>query len=279
MAAQSAAEGAAPARLGLFLFHRSRELTEAAVSAGLDGAIVDWEGRGKPERQAGWDTEIDPMGPEDVRAAAKGGFRSVVCRLNAFGPATIEELETALGEGATELLLPMVKRPAEVEALLEAVRGRAQVGILIETREALEHLATFSRLPIARIYAGLNDLAISRGTRSIFSALTDGSIGRMRAALTQPLGVAGATHPDKGAPIPCRLILAELARLGCQFTFLRRSFYRDTPPERFGETVRAIRDAFEALSLRTPGEIASDRSALEAKVAALENGARGTVDL
>ncbi len=259
--------------IALFLFHCRAELTEAAVTAGLDGVVVDWERRGKAERQAGWDTEINALGPADLRHVAKLGFPSVLCRVNPLSHSTKEEVEAALGEGATELILPMVERPAEVEIFLEAVRGRAPVGILVETSESLEHLPAFSRLPLSRVYVGLNDLAISRGSRSIFAALTDGTISRVRAELKQPFGVAGATHPGKGSPIPCRLILAELARLGCAFTFLRRSFYRDSPPERFGETVSAIRDAFEANSLREPGEIESDHAELQWRV----EGLRGDV--
>ena len=163
----------------------------------------------------------------------------------------------------------MAERPDEVEVFLEVVRGRAPAGILIETCEALEHLPAFSRLPLSRVYVGLNDLAISRGSRSIFAALTDGTVARVRAALKQPLGVAGATDPAKGSPIPCQLILAELASLGCAFTFLRRSFYRDSPPGRFAESVSAIRKAFEELSLRIPAEIAADHADLQRRVAEL----------
>lgn len=268
----------APAHLGLFLFHCRPELTEAAVSAGLDGVVVDWERRGKRERQAGWDTEINRQGPADLRQVADLGFTSVLCRVNRLGPSTVEEVEAALGEGATELLLPMVERPAEVEALLEMVRGRVPVGILVETRESLEHLPAFSRLPLSRVYAGLNDLAISRGTRSVFTALVDGTICRVRATLSHPFGVAGATHPDRGSPIPCRLILAELARLGCGFTFLRRSFYRDTPPKRFGETVRAIREAFDVLARRGPTQRSIDRSELQRRVAEAEEGSVPSFD-
>ncbi len=276
IAEECKAESAASTRtdLALFLFHCRAELTEAAVTAGLDGVIVDWERRGKAERQAGWDTEINAQGPADLRCVAKLGFPSVLCRVNPQGCFLTEEVEAALGEGATELILPMVERPSEVETFLDIVRGRAPAGILVETCEALEHLPAFSRLPLSRVYVGLNDLAISRGSRSIFAALTDGTVSRVKATLEQPFGVAGATHPGKGSPIPCRLILAELARLGCSFTFLRRSFYRDTPPERFSETVGTIRDAFKALSVREPEEVASDRAELQRRVAELQGGER-----
>lgn len=267
---REAAGVAVPARLALFLFHCRPELTEAAVSSGLDGMVVDWERRGKQERQAGWDTEINRHGPAELRFVARLGFPSVLCRVNPLGVPTKEEVEVALGEGATELLLPMVERPAEVERFLEVVGGRAPVGILVETRESLEHLPAFSRLPLSRVYVGLNDLAISRGSRSIFSALADGTVCVVRAALSQPFGVAGATHPKRGSPIACRLLIAELARLGCAFTFLRRSFYRDTRPERFAETVDAIRDAFGALSRREPDEVASDRRELLLRIAQME---------
>jgi hypothetical protein len=259
--------------LELFLFTTDPDVARAATAAGVDAIIVDWERRGKHRRQAGADTEINRDTPEDLSRVRETAEARVICRIDAYGPDTGDEVETALARGADELLLPMVRHAAEVESVLEIVAGRCATGILVETVDALDNAPELAGLPISRAYIGLNDLAIDRGSRSIFTAVADGTVERVSEALTVPFGFAGLTLPDRGYPIPCRLLLAEMARLGSSFAFLRRS-YRADVDQRTGhpEAVAAIRSAFRAARARDANATERDRRALVASIAGLEAG-------
>jgi hypothetical protein len=98
--------------------------------------------------------------------------------------------------------------------------GALTSGFLVETRDAVANAGALGRLPLSRVFLGLNDLAIERRSPSIFSALADGSVDEVRAAFDAPFGEAGMTIPEGGDPLPSRLIAGELARFRCGFTFL-----------------------------------------------------------
>src|SRR5829696_9481748 len=94
------------------------------VAAGAAGIIVDWERRGKERRQAGEGTQISTDTPADLtrmRAATDG---RLICRVNGFGPWTAAEVDDAIGRGADEVLLPMVRTAESVDRTLEFVAGR-----------------------------------------------------------------------------------------------------------------------------------------------------------
>ena len=255
--------------LELVLFAHSPAVVPRALAAGVESMIVDWEWRGKEARQEGAQTEINRDTPEDLARLARLGVPRRFCRLNRFGPWSGEEIETAVAGGATHLLLPMVESPVEVEEVLRRVAGRSAVGILVETSAGVRRARELARLPLALIYVGLNDLAISRGTASIFDALVDGTVDAVRQAFSEvPFGVAGATVVDRGEPIPSPLLLAELARLRCAFTFVRRSFWRDVVGRDWGLEIAGIQELWRRLARRTPAELARDREAFSRAVAA-----------
>lgn len=243
----------------LLLFSTTSSVIREANEAGIDGFIVDWENRGKPERQNGADTQINYDTPGDLACVRAATTARVICRINGAGPGTAGEVNTAIEYGADEILLPMVQSVAEVESILRHVDGRCGLGILIETVVALAIARELAALPLARVYAGLNDLAIQRGTPNIFEALADGTVDRIREPFSAPFGVAGLTLPDHGVPIPCRLLIAELTRLQCSFSFLRRSFHRDIKNRNMRFEVRRIRTAIQQARARTPREILADR--------------------
>ncbi len=108
---------------------------------------------------------------------------------------------------------------------------------------------------LKRVYVGLNDLAIARKTESIFTALIDGTIERIRPLFHVPFGLGGLTLPDRGYPIPCRLIMSELARLRCTFTVLRRSFHADTVQEEVGDAVKRILVSMDDALERSEGDL------------------------
>jgi 2-keto-3-deoxy-L-rhamnonate aldolase RhmA len=260
----------------LFLFTARPEVARAASAAGIDALIVDWEHRGKRRRQAGADTEITRDTAEDLQRVRAATDAHLICRIDAYGWQTSEEVERAIACGADELLLPMVRRTADVESVLEIVDGRCPTGILVETVEAVQHAKELAALRISRAYVGLNDLAIDRGTPSIFTAVADGTVERVRSAFSVPFGFAGLTLPDRGRPIPCRLLLADMARLGSDFAFLRRSYRADVDQvSGHGRAVAAIGSAFRAARLRHADAVRRDREALLASIDDLEAGQRG----
>lgn len=254
----------------LLLFHvDSVPLTIRLAEASVDGVIVDWESSGKQARQAGWDTQIALPDPEALSQLKLACACPLLCRIDHQPQTLHRQVEAALVGGGEEILLPMIRTPAEVEFFLGLLNGRCRASILVETQAAVDCIAELTRFPLYRIYIGLNDLAIDRREkRSIFLPLIDGTVERIREQATIPLGIAGLTHPLGGWPIPARLLLREMARLDCRFSFLRLAFYRDAtcyPPT---ELVKAIRAEWSRALARGVEEIEADRLALQQAVRA-----------
>lgn len=257
-------------QLDLVLFAASREAASAAIAAGIDGLIVDLEHTGKKRRQEGADTEINGHRPADLDHGRELGARLRYCRLEGPGYWSDGEVEEVLARGATHLLLPMVENPAQVERLLGRVDGRAAVGILVETVAAVGCARELAALPLYGAFVGLNDLAIERRSKSLFAALADGTVERVREAFAgRELGFAGVTAIDRGEPLPARLLIAEMARLGATFSFLRRSFRRDLVGRDMALEVGRLRAAWTALQQRSADEVERDRRELAARLSEL----------
>ena len=257
-----------PEPIGAFLFSTDAAFAAAAVRAGAAGVIVDWERRGKRERQAGADTQVNADTPADLARVRAGTPGRVLCRVNGWGPWSAAEIDRAVELGADEVLLPMVRQPAEVDAALAVAGDRCGLGILVETSEAVRRIDDLVRRPVARLYVGLNDLMIDRGGRTLFAALVDGTVDRIREATPAgiPFGVAGLTLPEGGFPIPCRLLAAELARLDASFTFLRRSFCADVAGRDLAAELPRVLAAVATARRGSPGQRAADRAELETLV-------------
>lgn len=250
----------------LLLFTTNVDLIHAATRSGIDGIIVDWEHLRKKTRQRGADTQINHDTLADLRRVRRHTDSLVLCRLNSYGPETPREVAQALDAGADELLLPMVRGADEVQRTLDLIAGRAGLGILIETQEAVARAEALCRLPLSRVYVGLNDLSIERGTPNIFTAVRDGTVAQVREACPLPFGFGGLTLPDRGFPIPCPLLMGEMMRLNGDFTFLRRSFLADTQGRDLQVAVARIRAALQAMTRRTPAQVNADRLALAAAI-------------
>lgn len=255
--------------LGLFVFSTNPAFVVAADAAGVDGFVVDWERVGKAERQRGYDTQIGCDTVADLARVRSSTAKRIICRINPVGPWTEREIGEAVAAGADEVLVPMVRQVEEVEEVLRLSRGRCGVGILVETEEAVACAGELARLPLARVYLGLQDLAIARRVANPFKAVSDGTVEHVRGLFSVPFGFAGLTVPEGGYPIPCRLLLSEMARLGCRFTFLRRSFHRDVAGRDMGAAIARIRRAIEdAFSARSEERAAAHRSLCQAIEAA-----------
>jgi hypothetical protein len=257
----------------LLLFSTTPALIRRAVAAGVDGIVVDWEHRGKVRRQASFDTQINEDTAEDLRRVRDVTDAVVICRINGVGETTTDEVRTAIACGASEILVPMVRSVAEVERVLDLVAGRCGVGILVETVDAVEAASALAALPLARVYVGLNDLAIDRDAADIFEAVADGTVERVRAEWRGKFGFGGLTVPDRGTPVPCRLLMGEMARVGSTFSFLRRSFLRDIADIPLESALLQIRAGLDRAQGRSPIAVEHDRIDLAARVGGLANAA------
>lgn len=238
----------------------------AAVRAGAAGVVVDWEHRGKHRRQLGEGTEVNTHTPADlarVRAATDG---LLLCRVDAAGPHTAAQVDLAVALGADEVLLPMVRSGSDVDLALSAADGRCGVGILVETQDAVERVEELASRPLSRVYVGLHDLRIDRGSTSLFAPLVDGTVDAVREAVQVPFGVAGLTRIGAGSPVPTRLLAAELARLDAAFTFLRRSFTADVALHEMDLELPRMVDEVRRARARTPEQVLADRLELLAAV-------------
>ena len=254
----------------LLLFSTDAAFVSEATAAGVDGVVVDWEREGKTQRQAHADTQIGADTVEDLRRVRAATRARVHCRINRYGPGTAREVAQALDEGVDELLLPMVRSPDEVQRVLDLTAGRCGVGVLVETVDAVREAAALAQLPLARAYVGLNDLAIERGSRTIFAPVEDGTLQLVRRSFKVPFGFGGLTLPEAGAPIPCRLLMAEMARLSCHYSFLRRSFLRDVRGRDVSVEVPRLLAAIAQLSCRSEEAVEVDRLALRRAIARAE---------
>jgi len=253
----------------LFLFSKNVEVIQANVQAGVAGIIIDWENINKESRQSGYDTQINCDTLDDLICARQATQSLLICRINAPGNQSHREVEQAISAGVDEILVPMLRTPGTLETILSQVDGRCQVGILIETIDAIHNARHFARMPISRVYVGLNDLAIERRTPTIFTPLSDGTLEQIRPHFKMPFGFGGLTLPDRGYPIPCRLLIAEMVRLECQFSFLRRSYHRDIVDRDLAIEVPRILQAIASARLRTFEDVEHDRQEMVETIAAL----------
>ena len=255
----------------LFLFATKEDLILEAVSGGIAGVIVDWENKDKSERQAGFDTQINNGTVEDLKRVRALTDALVICRINGFfdKDSCRDEIALAVDAGANEIFLPMVRTVREVETALEYAAGQCGVGILIETADAVGLAKELGHLPLTRVYVGLNDLAIDRNLTNIFESIDDDTVGDVRPFIKVPFGFAGLTSPELGSPIPCRLLIGEMARLNSDFSFLRRAFFRDMRDRDATVEIPRILEALRRARLRSPEAVAQDRRDLEMAIRAM----------
>ena len=249
----------------LLLFYSDLQMVKEAVKAGVDGVIIDWEYKDKETRQNGFNTQINRHTVEDLQNLSSSVDIPVICRINPVYEGTKKEIELAIESGASEILLPMVRRKEEVEAVLDWTKGKTKVGILIETRDSVCIAAELSALPLSRVYVGLNDLSIENQERNLFLPLANGLLQTLRSNVSKAFGFGGLTLPNLGFPIPCQCLIDEMIRLNCHFSFLRRSFIHDTGGKNFISAISSIREAIQKSFDQTENQrIASHQKLLAA---------------
>ena len=260
-------------RIDLVLFEHLPERVRHARLAGISSFLVDCEHRGKQDRQAGYDTEVNRDDPADLAGIKACPGTTAFLRIDRHGDDTRRQVDVAIHHGADVVLLPLVTTPAEVADFLRHVAGRCRVGILVETDSACRCVKQLAEFPLDFVYVGLNDLMISRDSHDLFAPILDGTLDAVRDAFpTTRFGFGGATAVDRGSPIPCIMLLQEMARLACDFTFLRRSFKRDVTWEDMPGAVSRIHECWKALRARRPADVRSDHESLRARIAAMAAG-------
>lgn len=260
--------------LRLFLFTTDLDLALSAEGAGVDSVVVDWERRGKAERQWRYALEVNDDSPQDVRALAARLRIPVTVRIDPLGEGTPMEVDLALGCGAGVVMLPMARSSDDVRSFLDIVDGRARTLVQVETPQLASDIERFSTLGWDYAYIGLNDLMVARGGHSIWQALIDGTAETICAPLRgRVFGFGGATVIGGGEPIFNALILLELVRLGGSLAVMRRTFKRELLDRELGAELKALRAFIEAARRRGPHAMAHDRAHLHDIIAKMIDAA------
>jgi len=224
---------------------------------------VDLESLGKAQRQAGRNTFLSTHVMDDVGRIRQVLKRSrLMVRVNPLNPATGEEVDAVLAQGADLLMLPMFSTSDEIRRFSALVAGRAPIVPLIETTGAVKTLPEWIGAPgLCELYVGLNDLHISMGLRFMFEPLAMGVVDRVAAAAKKqglPFGFGGIARLDEGQ-LPGRDVLAEHLRLGSGAVILSRSFNGQRLGAAFEEQVAALRRTESLLAQRDAAQVEADR--------------------
>lgn len=246
----------------LFLFHTNFEFDLECIKHGVSGLIVDLETNNKCFRQKDYDTQINKHTINDIIQIKSLSKSQVICRINSVNKNTVDELYNVINAGADEILIPMVRTLDEIEWVLELVNKKCLVSVMIETIDAIKIANKINQYPLKRVYVGLTDLWIERKTAHIFSAITDGTLEIVRKSITDiPFGFGGLTLPNRGYPLLAKHLFYELARLNCDFSFLRRSFVSDVKSHNVESGIKSISEMMQKARLRNMQSIKSDYDA------------------
>ena len=183
---------------------------------------------GKEERQKGLNTVKSKHSIEDIKNIAPIITSSeLLVRVNPWNDNSVEEIEQVIAAGADVVMLPMWRSFDEVEAFLNVVNKRAKTTLLLETKEAVEHLDSILTLPeIDEVHIGLNDLHLAYQLDFMFEPLVNGLVENICLKLKEanlPFGFGGIARIGEGT-LPAEKILMEHYRLGSSRVILSRTF-------------------------------------------------------
>ena len=210
------------------------DIAQSAETAGVDRIFVDMEFIGKDERQKGLDTVKSRhtfLDIANIKQAVE--MAEVLARINPIHdplpdyPGSAVEIDRTIAAGADIIMLPYFKTPEEVRTFLKLVNGRVRTMLLLETREAVEHVDEILSIPgIDEIHIGINDLSISYGKRFMFELLADGTVEQLCFKFRKkgiPFGFGGIASLGNGL-LPSEYVIKEHYRLGSTCVILSRSF-------------------------------------------------------
>jgi 2-keto-3-deoxy-L-rhamnonate aldolase RhmA len=206
------------------------EIAEVASHAGVDRIFIDMEYIGKTKRQENMDTVQNHHTIDDIEAISNLGLKAqTMVRVNPIYDRSIQEINDAINAGAKILMLPYFKTVKEVQTFVHAIRGRAKVSLLLETKEAVENLSEIVKVrSIDEIHIGLNDLHLAYDNRFMFEPLVNGLVDHIvsviKSSSIQRFGIGGISRLGNGK-IPAEMIINEHYRLGSSQAILSRSFF------------------------------------------------------
>jgi len=245
-------------------------LARAADEAGIDRIGLDIERLGKAERQKSHPgARISPHTLEQLARLKPAVRRArLFCRLDPPNAGSRAQVERALELGATSLMLPYFAEPAQARAFAEAVDGRAEVLLLVETRAAFERIGELAALPgVDEIMVGLNDLSWDLGLKSRFELLVSPELqaaGQALASKGRAFGVGGLAQWNvPGLPVPPDLVIAQYPRLGARAAWLARSFLTSVGPDGLTPAVERLRARLDHWAMQDRSTLDSARQALE----------------
>lgn len=214
-----------------FFITDSPPLARFVTERGVSRVFIDLEILGKEERQGHLDTVISHHEIANVGLVrAEIPDHELMVRVNPVHRGSADEVEQVIDAGADIIMLPMFRTAEEVSAMVDLIDGRCKLCLLIETRAAMEGLASIA--PIAGIdefHIGLNDLSLELGLDFMFEPLALGLVDRMAKILEQtgkPFGIGGLARADEGL-LPARLLIGEHVRLKSSAAILSRTFHRN----------------------------------------------------
>jgi hypothetical protein len=222
-------------RFCLTLITDDAALATAADRARVDRIGVDLEILGKEERQKGRGTRLSGHSLDDLaRISAAVTRASLFVRLNPVNANTAAEIDAALALKAEVLMLPFFQTQEEICTFVDAVRGRSQTVILLETASAVMRVREILAVGgVDEVMIGLNDLRLQFRAANHFEVLGSPLIDFHSAEVCRSgraLAIGGIGRVDDHAlPIPSDLIYAQYPRLRATGAWIARSFFRDLP--------------------------------------------------
>jgi hypothetical protein len=120
--------------INLMMITNKPKIALEAEKAGVDRIFLDYELRGKLERQGHLDTHITDHEFKDISEINKTISKSeLLVRVNPIYKNSREEIDKAVKYGADIIMLPMFKTVSEVEKFINLVDGRVKTSLLLET--------------------------------------------------------------------------------------------------------------------------------------------------
>lgn len=214
--------------LKLMYITNNIEVALIAEKYGVDRIWVDLETLGKEQRQKGMNTVKSKHTIEDIKNIKPHLTQSKMqVRVNPWNQNSVQEINDVVKAGADIIMLPMWKSVEEVKRFVDAVNGRVETSLLLETKEAEECLDEVLKIKgIDEIHIGLNDLHLSYGLDFMFELLADGTVERICRKIQKvgiPYGFGGIAKIGEGM-LPAERVVLEHYRLGSTRAILSRSF-------------------------------------------------------
>lgn len=247
----------------LFLFTSDLKLARLAEQSGLDSIMIDWEQKTAESETA--DGSVDTT--QDLEQLVSELEIPISVRINGTKDGLEDEVNIACDYGAQYIMFPMATHEDEIHKFIELVNGRAQTIIQIETQQLVNRLDKIRNIQWDYAYIGMLDLASSRGEDSIWPLLLDHTIENIVTTLRgRSVGFGGITVVGGGSPVPFTMLLHEMTRLSCAFSFMRRSFKRELKDRDFNAEVDAVRSLIKASRARGHSAITEDHSTFMAYI-------------